>query len=95
LFTPVARSSSSIDCRHWLSDIGHIVHTHAYINHVGMTDLFPEITTVGISRLEMEFAASGIMGPLMYTAADTKHLIDRLHTPPMCCGPRSSAASWN
>ena len=45
-----------------------------------MTDLFPMATTVGISRRELEFAASGIMGPLMYTAADTKHLIDRLHT---------------
>lgn len=63
-----------------LADIRHIVHTHAHIDHVGMTDLFPMQTTVGISRREMEFAASGLMGPLMYTAADTKHLIDRLHT---------------
>ncbi|ERI25012.1 N-acyl homoserine lactonase family protein [Burkholderia cenocepacia] len=63
-----------------MSDIRHIVHTHAHIDHVGMTDRFPMTTTVGISRRELEFAASGIMGPLMYTAADTKHLIDRLHT---------------
>lgn len=63
-----------------LEDIGHIVHTHAHIDHVGMTDLFPMRTTVGIARRELEFAASGLMGPLMYTAADTKHLIDRLHT---------------
>ena len=63
-----------------MKDIRHIVHTHAHIDHVGMTDLFPMATTVGISRRELEFAASGIMGPLMYTAADTKHLIDRLHT---------------
>ncbi|WP_434627502.1 N-acyl homoserine lactonase family protein [Pseudomonas sp. Z6-14] len=63
-----------------MKDIRHIVHTHAHIDHVGMTDLFPMTTTVGISRRELEFAASGIMGPLMYTAADTKHLIDRLHT---------------
>jgi glyoxylase-like metal-dependent hydrolase (beta-lactamase superfamily II) len=63
-----------------MSDIRHILHTHAHIDHVGMTDLFPMATTVGISRRELEFAASGIMGPLMYTAADTKHLIDRLHT---------------
>jgi glyoxylase-like metal-dependent hydrolase (beta-lactamase superfamily II) len=63
-----------------MKDIRHILHTHAHIDHVGMTDLFPMATTVGISRRELEFAASGIMGPLMYTAADTKHLIDRLHT---------------
>lgn len=63
-----------------MKDIRHILHTHAHIDHVGMTDLFPMATTVGISRRELEFAASGIMGPGMYTAADTKHLIDRLHT---------------
>jgi len=63
-----------------MKDIRHILHTHAHIDHVGMTDRFPMATTVGISRRELEFAASGIMGPLMYTAADTKHLIDRLHT---------------
>jgi glyoxylase-like metal-dependent hydrolase (beta-lactamase superfamily II) len=63
-----------------MKDIRHILHTHAHIDHVGMTDRFSMTTTVGISRRELEFAASGIMGPLMYTAADTKHLIDRLHT---------------
>lgn len=63
-----------------MKDIRHILHTHAHIDHVGMTDRFPMTTMVGISRRELEFAASGIMGPLMYTAADTKHLIDRLHT---------------
>ncbi|HHL4077667.1 MULTISPECIES: hypothetical protein [Burkholderia] len=60
--------------------IRHIVRTHAHIDHVGMTDRFPMTATVAISRRELEFTASGIMGPLMYTAADTKHLIDRLHT---------------
>jgi N-acyl homoserine lactone hydrolase len=63
-----------------LNDIRHIVHTHAHIDHVGADDLFPYTTTVAMSRRELEFAASGIMGPGMYTAVDTKHLIDRLHT---------------
>ncbi|KVM73751.1 MBL fold metallo-hydrolase [Burkholderia gladioli] len=63
-----------------IGDIGQIIHTHAHVDHVGMTDRFPMSTRVGISRRELEFAASGIQGPLMYTAADTKHLIDRLHT---------------
>lgn len=61
-------------------DIRHIVHTHAHIDHVGGDDLFPMSTTVALARRELEFAASGVMGPGMYTAADTKHLIDRLHT---------------
>lgn len=64
-----------------LEDIRYVIHTHAHIDHVGADDQFPMTTTVGISRRELEFAASGLMGPLMYTAADTKHLIDRLHTP--------------
>ena len=63
------------------SDVRHVLHTHAHLDHSGQDDLFPMSTTVGITRAEMEFAASGIMGPGMYTAADTKHLIDRLHTP--------------
>lgn len=61
------------------ADIRHILHTHAHIDHVGADDLFPNATTVALSRRELEFAASGIMGPGMYTAVDTKHLIDRLH----------------
>jgi glyoxylase-like metal-dependent hydrolase (beta-lactamase superfamily II) len=61
-------------------DIRLVLHTHAHIDHVGGDALFPMSTTVALSRRELEFAASGIMGPGMYTAADTKHLIDRLHT---------------
>lgn len=63
------------------SDIKYIVHTHAHIDHVGGDDLFPMTTTVALARRELEFAASGLMGPAMYAAADTKHLIDRLYTP--------------
>ncbi|MDG3439085.1 N-acyl homoserine lactonase family protein [Nitrospirillum amazonense] len=61
-------------------DIRHIVHTHAHLDHVGADDQFPMTTTVALARRELEFAASGVMGPGMYTAEDTKHLIDRLHT---------------
>lgn len=63
------------------SDLRFILQTHAHIDHIGGLDQFPMTTTVGIARREVEFAASGVMGPGMYTADDTKHLIDRLHTP--------------
>lgn len=62
------------------SDIRYIIHTHAHIDHVGGDATFPMSTTVAMSRRELEFAASGLMGSGMYTAHDTKHLIDRLHT---------------
>ncbi|UYY58053.1 N-acyl homoserine lactonase family protein [Sphingomonas sp. S2-65] len=62
------------------SDIRHIVHTHAHLDHVGQDFTFPMTTQVSMARQELEFMASGIMGPGMYTALDTKHLIDRLHT---------------
>ncbi|WP_118137939.1 N-acyl homoserine lactonase family protein [Oceanicella sp. SM1341] len=62
-------------------DIGKVVHTHAHLDHVGQDNLFPMSTMVAISRQELEFSVSGVMGPGMYTAADTRHLIDRLHTP--------------
>jgi N-acyl homoserine lactone hydrolase len=62
------------------SDIRHIVHTHAHLDHVGQTSSFPMSTQVSMTRQELQFMASGIMGPGMYTAGDTKHMIDRLHT---------------
>ena len=37
-------------------------------------------TTVCLSRRELSFAASGIMGPAMYALEDTRHLLDRLYT---------------
>lgn len=64
-----------------MTDIRHIIHTHAHIDHCGQDFLFPMSTTVSMARRELEFAASGLMGPGMYTSIDTKHLIDRLHTP--------------
>ncbi|QKC98335.1 N-acyl homoserine lactonase family protein [Mesorhizobium sp. NZP2298] len=62
------------------SDIRHVVHTHAHIDHAGGDDRFPMTTTVCLARRELEFAVSGVMGP-QYPLQDTKHLIDRLHTP--------------
>jgi N-acyl homoserine lactone hydrolase len=63
-----------------MKDIRNVIHTHAHIDHSGQDYLFPMSTTVMLSRRELEFAASGLMGPGMYTAVETKHLIDRLHT---------------
>lgn len=63
-----------------MNDIRHVIHTHAHIDHSGQDYLFPMSTTISMSRRELEFAASGLMGPGMYTAVETKHLIDRLHT---------------
>lgn len=62
------------------SDIRHIVHTHGHLDHVGQDFTFPLTTQVSMARQELQFMASGIMGPGMYTALDTKHLIDRLHS---------------
>jgi N-acyl homoserine lactone hydrolase len=62
------------------SDIRHVVHTHAHLDHAGGTVNFPMSTQVAIARQEMRFMASGIMGAGMYTAEDTKHFVDRLHT---------------
>jgi len=61
------------------TDIRHIIHTHAHVDHAGGDYLFPMSTQVVMARRELEFMASGIMGPLMYTGLDTKHLIDRLY----------------
>ncbi|ORE94219.1 metallo-beta-lactamase superfamily protein [Stappia sp. 22II-S9-Z10] len=62
-------------------DVRTVVHTHAHLDHVGQDDLFPMTTTVAMARAELEFMVSGVMGPGMYTAGDTHHLVDRLHTP--------------
>lgn len=37
-------------------------------------------TAVSLSRRELYFAASGIMGPAMYALEDMRHLLDRLYT---------------
>ena len=63
-----------------LEDVPYILHTHLHIDHAGQDDRFPMETTVVVNRHELEFSASGLMGR-MYPAEDTKHLIDRLHTP--------------
>lgn len=62
------------------ADVRTIVHTHAHLDHVGQDELFPMTTTVAMARAELEFMVSGVMGPGMYAARDTHHLVDRLHT---------------
>lgn len=62
------------------SDLRYVVHTHAHIDHAGGTHRIPMSVPVAIARRELQEAASGVMGSAMYTAADTKHLIDRLHS---------------
>ena len=62
------------------ADIRYVIHTHAHVDHAGGDYLFPMTTTVSLSRRELSFAASGIMGPAMYALEDTRHLLDRLYT---------------
>lgn len=62
-----------------LTDVGHVIHTHLHIDHAGQDHRFPMDTPVVVSRRELEFAVSGVMG-LQYPPKDVKHLIDRLHT---------------
>ena len=63
-----------------LSDIGAVVMTHLHPDHAGQIDKFPITTPVVVNRRELEFAASGIQGPL-YAVEDLRHCIDRAYTP--------------
>jgi glyoxylase-like metal-dependent hydrolase (beta-lactamase superfamily II) len=60
-------------------DVRWILHTHAHIDHAGQDDRFPGATVV-MTRRELEFSASGLMGA-QYPPEYVKHHIDRLHTP--------------
>jgi glyoxylase-like metal-dependent hydrolase (beta-lactamase superfamily II) len=60
-------------------DVRWILHTHAHIDHAGQDDRFPGATVV-MTRREVEFSASGLMGA-QYPPEYVKHHIDRLHTP--------------
>lgn len=62
------------------ADVRYILHTHLHHDHVGRDDVFPASTTVVMNRRELEFGCSGLSIE-EYTAADMKHLIDRVHTP--------------
>jgi glyoxylase-like metal-dependent hydrolase (beta-lactamase superfamily II) len=56
-----------------------ILHTHTHIDHAGKDDRFVNATVV-MTRRELEFSASGLMGA-QYPPEYVKHHIDRLHTP--------------
>jgi glyoxylase-like metal-dependent hydrolase (beta-lactamase superfamily II) len=60
-----------------LTDVRWILHTHTHIDHAGQDDRFPEATVV-MTRRELEFSASGLMGA-QYPPEYVKHHIDRLH----------------
>jgi glyoxylase-like metal-dependent hydrolase (beta-lactamase superfamily II) len=60
-----------------LPDVRWILHTHTHIDHAGQDDRFPEATVV-MTRRELEFSASGLMGA-QYPPEYVKHHIDRLH----------------
>ena len=62
-----------------LGDMRWILHTHTHIDHAGQDDRFPGATVV-MTRRELEFSASGLMGA-QYPPEYVKHHIDRLHTP--------------
>jgi glyoxylase-like metal-dependent hydrolase (beta-lactamase superfamily II) len=62
-----------------LSDVRWILHTHTHIDHAGQDDRFPDATVV-MTRRELEFSASGLMGA-QYPPEYVKHHIDRLHAP--------------
>jgi glyoxylase-like metal-dependent hydrolase (beta-lactamase superfamily II) len=62
-----------------LADVRWILHTHTHIDHAGQDDRFPGATVV-MTRRELEFSASGLMGA-QYPPEYVKHHIDRLHAP--------------
>jgi glyoxylase-like metal-dependent hydrolase (beta-lactamase superfamily II) len=62
-----------------LAEVRWILHTHTHIDHAGQDDRFPAATVV-MTRRELEFSASGVMGA-QYPPEYVKHHIDRLHAP--------------
>src|SRR5947209_16215421 len=61
-------------------DIRAILHTHTHIDHAGQDASFPMSTPVVMTRRELEYSASGLMGE-QYPAEYVQHHVDRLHTP--------------
>src|SRR6185312_15118849 len=62
-----------------LDDVRWVLHTHSHIDHAGQDERFLNATVV-MTRRELEFSASGLMGA-QYPPEYVKHHIDRLHTP--------------
>ena len=62
-----------------LSDVRWVLHTHTHIDHAGKDERFLNATVV-MTRRELEFSASGLMGA-QYPPEYVKHHIDRLHAP--------------
>jgi glyoxylase-like metal-dependent hydrolase (beta-lactamase superfamily II) len=63
-----------------VEDIGAVINTHLHLDHGGQNFRFPMSTPVVVNRRELEFASSGLDGPL-YIANDLKHMLERLFTP--------------
>jgi glyoxylase-like metal-dependent hydrolase (beta-lactamase superfamily II) len=63
-----------------LEDVGIVVNTHLHLDHCGQDHRFPMSTPVVVNRRELEFAASGLEGPI-YAPEEVKHLIDRQNVP--------------
>jgi glyoxylase-like metal-dependent hydrolase (beta-lactamase superfamily II) len=63
-----------------IEDVGVVINTHLHLDHCGQDHRFPMSTPVVVNRREIEFAASGLEGPI-YTPEDVKHIIDRQNEP--------------
>jgi glyoxylase-like metal-dependent hydrolase (beta-lactamase superfamily II) len=65
-------------------DVRYVLHTHLHIDHAGLSATpespFPETTTMGMYRRELEYSVSGIM-TAQYPPSYIKPLVDRLHVP--------------
>jgi glyoxylase-like metal-dependent hydrolase (beta-lactamase superfamily II) len=63
-----------------IDDVGVVINTHLHLDHCGQDHRFPMSTPVVVNRREIEFAASGLEGPI-YAPEEVKHVIDRQNEP--------------
>jgi glyoxylase-like metal-dependent hydrolase (beta-lactamase superfamily II) len=63
-----------------VGDIGLVLNTHLHLDHCGQNHRFPLSTPVVVNRRELEFAASGLEGPI-YAPEEVKHMIVRQNAP--------------